>query len=76
MKFFDWLTDTLCGRTVLVILFILIFIAISFFTTAGILWVINWAFGLNFWSWKACLGIWCAISILEGIFTTHVKVEK
>lgn len=76
MKLFNWIVNSVGGNIILFLLFFLIVLAVSFFSTAGILWLINWAFGLNFWSWKACLGIWCAISILEGIFTTHVKVEK
>ena len=76
MKLLNRLLSTLGGNIVFAVLLFLLFLAVSFFSTAGILWLINWAFGLNFWSWKVCFGIWLAISLLEGIFTTSVKVEK
>ena len=76
MKLLNKLFSTLGGNIVLAILFFLLFLAISFFSTAGVLWLINWAFGLNFWNWKVCFGIWLALSLLEGIFTARIKVEK
>ena len=76
MKFFDKYFGTAGGSIVLVILLFVLFLAVSFFLTAGILWCINWAFGLNFWSWKICLGIWLAISLLESIFKANIKIER
>lgn len=76
MKLFNWICNSVGGNILLIILIFLVFLAISFFSTAGVLWLINWAFGLTFWSWKTSLGIWLGLSLLEGIFTARVKVEK
>lgn len=76
MKLLGKLMGSVGGNIILIILIFLLFLAISFFSTAGILYLINWAFGLDFWNWKVCVGIWLAISLLEGIFSTSVKVEK
>ena len=76
MKLFDKLFSTAGGSIVLAILIFLLILTVSFFMTAGVLWLINWAFGLDFWNWKICFGIWLALSLLESIFKTSVKIEK
>ena len=76
MKLFNKLFSTAGGSIVLAILIFLLILAVSFFTTAGVLWLINWAFGLDFWNWKFCFGIWLALSLLESIFKTSVKIEQ
>ena len=76
MKLFNWIGNSVGGNILLFLLFFLIVLAVSFFSTAGILWLINWAFGLTFWSWKTSFGIWLAISLLSGMLTAHVKVER
>lgn len=76
MKLFNRIGNSVGGNILLFLFFFLIVLAVSFFSTAGILWLINWAFGLTFWSWKTSLGIWLAISLLSGMLTAHVKVER
>lgn len=76
MKLFNWIVNSVGGNILLIILIFLVFLAISFFSTAGVLWLIDWAFNLTFWSWKTAVGIWLGLSLLEGIFTARVKVEK
>lgn len=49
----------------LAVLFFVSYLVISFFATAGVLWVINWAFSLSFWSWKTSFGIWLALALLS-----------
>ena len=76
MKLAEKLFSSVGGNIVLAILIFLLLLAVSFFATAGVLWLINWAFGLSFWNWKICFGIWLALSLLEGMFTTRVKIEQ
>jgi hypothetical protein len=62
-----------------ILLFALVFILVctaSFFATAGILWLINWAFGLSFWSWKVSFGVWLALALLSGSLKAHVEVKR
>jgi hypothetical protein len=48
--------------------------AVSFFATAGVLWVINWAFGLSFWSWRTCAAVWLALMLLTGGIKAQMTV--
>jgi len=58
---------------ILVIVCDVVSIAVSFFATAGLLWVICWAFNLAWWSWKISLGVWVALLILSSTFKVVVK---
>jgi len=69
-------TDSVLVSILLSLLFFLLVCAVSFFTTAGVLWVINWAFGLSFWSWRTCIAIWLALMLLTGCIKAHMKVEQ
>ena len=56
-------------------LFFIVVLGISFLLTSGVLWVVNWAFGLSFWSWKTCFGIWLALSLLSASVKLTVNTE-
>ena len=69
-------TDSVLVSVLLAFLVFLLVCAVSFFATAGILWVINWAFGLSFWNWRTCIGIWLALILLTGSIKAQMKVER
>ncbi len=48
------------------IIFLLILV-ISFLFTAGLYWIVAWAFDFAF-SWKYAIGIWVALFIIKSIF--------
>lgn len=48
---------------------------VDFLLTAGIVWLVCFAFGLVF-SWKMVLGIWAIIAILHSIFSKNIHVNK
>ena len=56
-------------KALITILIIAICLAISFFGTAGLVWVVCWAFGLS-WSWKIALGVWAALCLISGAVKT------
>ena len=58
---------------VVLVILIAIGMAISFFGTAGVLWLICWAFNWSWWSWRACFGVWLALDLVAGIFHIHTK---
>ena len=43
-------------------------IILSYFTTAGILWVVCLAFGFA-WSWKVTFAVWLVEALLRSIFS-------
>ena len=59
-----------------VILIVIAVLTISFFSTAGVLWAINWALDLNFWSWKVSFGIWLALALISGSLKARVEVNR
>lgn len=61
--------------TVIALIFLTVAL-ISFFITAGILYLICWAFSMTWWSWKACFGIWLIMFLLGSIFRSSVSVKK
>ena len=69
-------TDSVLVSVLLAFLVFLIVCAASFFATAGVLWVINWAFGLSFWNWRTCIAIWLALMLLTGSIKAQMKVER
>lgn len=58
---------TMSSAIILSVITVIGFLAISFFVTAGIIWLICWAFSLTF-SWKITFGIWLIILIINNIF--------
>lgn len=40
----------------------------SFLVTAGLLWLVCWAFSLTF-SWKISFGVWITLMILRSFLT-------
>lgn len=44
-----------------------VLIILSFFATAGIVWVACWAFGFT-WSWKLSIAVWLIEALLRSIF--------
>lgn len=69
-------TDSVLVSILLSLLVFLLVCSVSFLATAGVLWVINWAFGLSFWSWRTCAAIWLALTLLTGGIKAQMKVEK
>lgn len=59
-------------KALITILIIAICLAISFFGTAGLVWVVCWAFGLS-WSWKIALGVWAVLCLISGAVKTTVS---
>lgn len=56
-----------------IVLLVVVAIALSFFATAGITWLIMWCFGYaEMWSWTISLGVWLICIMLQGI-TVNVK---
>lgn len=58
----------------LAVLLLLITCAVSFLITAGIVWVICWAFGFLF-TWKLVIGIWAVLFLLRTVFNVTVKKD-
>ena len=54
-------------KVITIILVILIALAISFFSTAGLVKLACWAFGYTF-SWKLSVGIWVVLWLLGSAF--------
>lgn len=54
------------------ILIIAFALTLSFFGTAGLVWLVCWAFSLA-WSWKLSIGVWAAICLISSAVksTTH-----
>lgn len=69
-------TDSVIPSVLVAFLVFLIVCAVSFFATAGVLWVINWAFKLSFWNWRTCIAIWLALMLLTGGIKAQMKVER
>ena len=69
-------TDSVRVSILLSLLVFLLVCAASFLATAGVLWVINWAFGLSFWSWRTCAAVWLALMLLTGSIKAQMKVEQ
>ena len=61
------------GCAVIIAIFLAILV-LDFLCTAGLLWLICWAFKLAF-SWKVVFGIWAIIAILQAIFKPSVHVN-
>lgn len=57
------------------IIFVILLLLLSYFATAGIIWLMCWAFSWTWWSWKACFGIWLLMFLLSSTFksVTHSK---
>lgn len=69
-------TDSVLVSVLLAFLVFLLVCAVSFLATAGILWVINWAFGLSFWNWRTCIAIWLALMLLTGSIKAKITVGQ
>lgn len=57
-----------------IVLTILAFEGLSFIISAGLIWVVAWAFGFAF-SWKLAIGLWIIWSIALGLFRS-AKPDK
>lgn len=62
------------GCLAIIVMFLAILV-IDFLCTAGLLWLICWAFNLVF-SWKIVFGVLAVIAILQAIFKSNVTVRK
>ncbi len=55
------------GKAILYFIIVLLVLVVSFLFTAGLYWVVAWAFDFAF-SWKYALGIWVALFVIKSIF--------
>lgn len=53
------------GKIVLYVVIVAALLAISFFGTAGLVWLVCWAFKWT-WSWKISMGVWAALILVSG----------
>lgn len=53
------------GKIVLYVVIVAALLAISFFGTAGLVWLVCWAFKWT-WSWKISVGVWAALILVSG----------
>lgn len=53
---------------------IILTMAASLIVTAGLVWLVCWAFNL-LWSWKIAIGVWALIFLLSAIFKSTVHKE-
>jgi len=49
---------------------ILITFGLSFLISAGLIWVVCWAFGFA-WSWKLALGLWVVMLLVSSAVKAH-----
>lgn len=49
---------------------ILITFGLSFLISAGLIWIVCWAFGLA-WSWKLALGLWVVMLLISSAVKSH-----
>lgn len=55
----------------IVLLTLIAILAVSFLCTAGLVWIVCWAFSLM-WNWKVAIGIWAALFLISGSLKTTV----
>lgn len=60
---------------VVAILLIILALALSFFGTAGLVWLVCWAFGLA-WSWKIAIGVWAVICLVSSAVKSTIHTNK
>jgi len=58
-----------------IILVVLGYITLDFAISAGLIWVICWAFDL-FFNWKAVIGVWILLILISSRFNAKVEREK
>lgn len=63
------------GALIVAIVCVAAILTISFFITAGIFWLICWAFAFTF-SWKIAFGVWLVVLILRSIFKSSITIKK
>ena len=56
--------------TGIVIAIIAAILAVEFLISAGLVWLVCWAFGWS-WSWKMCVGIFAAMLIVSATVKAH-----
>ncbi len=49
---------------------ILITFGLSFLISAGLIWVVCWAFGFA-WSWKLAVGLWVVMLLVSSAVKAH-----
>jgi len=51
-----------------VAILIVLIAALSYLGTAGLLWLVCWAFGWAWWSWKISFGVWVGMALISSLF--------
>lgn len=49
------------------VIIVICILILSYFTTAGLSWLICWGFGVTF-NWKIATAVWALVFILRSIF--------
>lgn len=49
-------------------------LAVSFVLTAGLWYLVCWAFGIA-WSWKVSVGVWCALALISSAVKSNIKKD-
>lgn len=57
------------GKIAIYVLIVAMILAISYLATAGLVWLVCWAFKWP-WSWKISLGVWALIYLVSSVFKT------
>lgn len=59
----------------ILLLALLGYLALDFVFSAGLIWIICWAFNLV-WNWKAVIGVWVLLVLISGKFHTTVTKDE
>lgn len=59
----------------IIIILYLAILCLSFLATAGLAWLVCWAFSLVF-SWKIAIGVWAILALLSGVFNVTIHKER
>lgn len=62
------------GKVFAVVVSVIADLAVSFVRTAGLWYLVCWAFGIA-WSWKVSVGVWCALTLISSAVQSNSKKE-
>ena len=59
---------------VVLVIFFIVMIALSFIITSGMIYGICWAFGWTF-TWRIAFGVWLCLCVISAIFNNGSKKD-
>ena len=65
--------DSVGGVIALAAVIVIILEALSFFVTAGTLWLICHLLGMTWWSWKIAAAIWLCMQLVSAAVKPHIQ---